>query len=150
LQPQTRGFAFECFLSGLFDAYKLDPRRSFRLVGEQIDGSFELPPDTYLLEAKWQASPIGFQDLAGFAAKVEGKSQWARGLFISYSGFSTDGLQAFARGRATSIVCMDGLDLTQVISGGLSLIDVIQRKKRRAVEIGSCFVSVRDLFPNVT
>jgi hypothetical protein len=45
-----------------------------------------------------------------------------------------DGLQAFARGRATSIVCMDGLDLTQILSGGLSLIDVIQRKKRRAVE----------------
>jgi len=150
MQPQARGFAFEGFLNGLFDAYKLDPRRSFRLVGEQIDASFELPPDTYLLEAKWQAAPIGFQDLAGFAAKVEGKSQWARGLFINYSGFSADGLQAFARGRATSIVCMDGLDLTQILSGGLSLIDVIQRKKRRAVEIGSCFVPVRDLFPNVT
>lgn len=150
MQPQARGFAFEKFLKGLFDAYKLDPRRSFRLVGEQIDGSFELPPDTYLLEAKWQAAPTAFQDLAAFAAKVEGKSQWARGLFISYSGFSPDGLQAFARGRPTSIVCMDGLDLTQILSGGLSLIDVIQRKKRRAVEIGSCFVPVRELFPNVT
>jgi len=107
-QPQARGFAFEGFLNGLFAAYKLDPHRSFRLAGEQIDGSFEPPPDTYLLEAKWQALPIGFQDLASFAAKVEGKSQWARGLFISYSGFSADGLQAFARGRATSIVCMDG------------------------------------------
>jgi hypothetical protein len=35
MQPQARGFAFESFLSGLFGAYKLDPRRSFRdaLIG---------------------------------------------------------------------------------------------------------------------
>jgi hypothetical protein len=52
MQPKPRGFAFEGFLNGLFDAYKLDPRRSFRLVGEQIDGSFELPPDTYHLHAR--------------------------------------------------------------------------------------------------
>ena len=38
----------------------------------------------------------------------------------------------------------------QILSGGLSLIDVMQRKKHRAGEIGSCFVPVRDLFPNVT
>jgi hypothetical protein len=150
LQLQARGFAFEGLLNTLFDIYKLDPRRSFRLVGEQIDGSFELPPDTYLLEAKWQVSPIGFQDLAAFAAKVEGKSQWASGLFISYNGFSPDGLQAFGRGRPTSIVCMDGLDLTHILTGALSRLDVFQRKKRRAVETGNCFVPVRELFFTVT
>jgi hypothetical protein len=150
MQPQARGFAFESFLSGLFGAYQLDPRRSFRLVGEQIDGSFEIPPDTYLLEAKWQTTPSGFAELASFAAKVDGKSQWARGLFVSYSGFSPDGLQAFARGRPTSIVGMDGLDLAQILSGSLSLLEVIQRKKRRAVETGHAFVPVRDLFFSVT
>jgi uncharacterized protein YjbI with pentapeptide repeats len=30
------------------------PRGSFRLIGEQIDGSFHLEGETYLLEAKWQ------------------------------------------------------------------------------------------------
>ena len=74
----------------------------------------------------------------------------ARGLFVSYSGFSQDGLHAFTRGRPTSIVCMDGLDLTQILSGSLSLLEVIQRKKRRAVETGHAFVPVRDLFFSVT
>ena len=60
-----------------------------------------------------------------------------------------DGLQAFARGRRTSIVCMDGLDLAQILSS-LDLIEVIQRKKRRAAETGSAFVPVRDLFMSVT
>jgi hypothetical protein len=150
LKGQNRGYAFERFLADLFDIYRLDPRRSFKLVGEQIDGSFELPPETFLLEAKWQDPPVGQADLLVFAGKVEGKAQWSRGLFISYSGFTKDGLQAFARGRSTSIICMDGLDLAQVLSGRLNLIEVIQRKKRRAAETGSAFVPVRDLFTSVT
>jgi len=44
---------------------------------------------------------------------------------------------------------MDGLDLAQILSG-LDLIEVIQRKKRRAAETGSAFVPVRDLFMSVT
>jgi len=36
LPAQQRGFAFETFLNGLFEAYKLAPRESFRLLGEQI------------------------------------------------------------------------------------------------------------------
>jgi Restriction endonuclease len=150
MKAQERGFAFEKFLSDLFGLYNLDPRRSFRLIGEQIDGSFELPPETFLLEAKWQDARTGQADLLTFSGKVEGKAQWSRGLFVSYSGFSEDGLQAFARGRRTSIVCMDGLDLAQILSGSLDLIEVIQRKKRRAAETGSAFVPVRDLFMSVT
>ena len=150
LKAQERGFAFEIFLSELFAVYDLAPRRSFRNTGEQIDGSFEMPPETFLLEAKWQDARIGQGDLLTFAGKVEGKALWSRGLFVSYSGFTTDGLHAFARGRRTSIVCMDGLDLVQILSGGLNFIEVIQRKKRRAAETGNAFVPVRDLFMSVT
>ena len=55
-------------------------------------------------------------------------------------------LRAFANGRRTGIICMDGLDLTQILSGSLSLTEVIQ-KKRRTAETGRAFVQVRDLFP---
>lgn len=149
LKAQERGFAFERFLSELFAIYDLAPRRSFRNTGEQIDGSFEMPPETFLLEAKWQDAPIGQGDLLTFSGKVEGKALWSRGLFVSYSGFTADGLHAFARGRRTSIVCMDGLDLMQILSGSLNFIEVIQRKKRRAAETGNAFVPVRDLFMSV-
>ncbi len=147
--PQRRGFAFEGFLSELFAAYDLAPRGSFRLQGEQIDGSFQLQRDTYLLEAKWQASLIGNADLLGFSGKVEGKAQWTRGLFVSYSGFSQEGLKAFTVGRRTSIICMDGLDLSLVLGGRLSLVEVIQSKERRASETNRAFVPVRELFPSV-
>jgi len=44
---------------------------------------------------------------------------------------SPDGLEAFARGRRTSIICVEGLDLAQILCGRLDLVEVIERKKRR-------------------
>jgi hypothetical protein len=43
-----------------------------------------------------------------------------------------EGLAAFAQGKQTNIVCMDGLDLFEVISKKLDLRDVIRRKVRAA------------------
>src|SRR3990167_7035824 len=90
-QPQKRGFAFEKFLKELFEINGLMPRAAFRLTDEQIDGSFELSSETYLLEAKWTNMQIGVSDLHSFQGKLEQKAAWSRGIFISESGFSQDG-----------------------------------------------------------
>ena len=66
-------------------------------------------------------------------------------LFVSNSGFTDDGLEAFGRGKR--VVCMDGLDLYETVDRRLSLEDVIARKVRRAAESGQPFVRVRDLYP---
>lgn len=144
LQPQQRGFAFEKFLTELFEINGLMPRASFRLVGEQIDGSFELSSETYLLEAKWTNTPIGVSDLHSFQGKIEQKAAWSRGIFISESGFSEEGLKAFGRGK--KIICMDGLDLYEMLDRNIAFADVVSRKVRRAAESGNPFVRVRDIF----
>jgi len=144
LAPQPRGYAFEKYLKKLFDASGLKGRASFRLVGEQIDGSFELDGETYLLEAKWTNEQIGSADLRSFNAKVEDKSAWSRGIFVSNSGFSEDGLIAFGKGK--SIVCMDGLDMSEMLMDDRSFADVVSKKVRRAAETGKPFIRVRDLY----
>ena len=143
LDPQPRGYAFEKFLKDVFDAYGMSARASFRLTGEQIDGSFVLGEQTYLLEARWRNAEVDVATLRAFNAKVEDKASWSRGLIISQSGFTEDGLHAFGRGK--SVVCMNGLDLHEVLSGPLDLAEVIAQKVRRAAETGVAFVPVRDL-----
>ena len=150
LEPQARGYAFERTLGELFYAFEMSPRGAFRLVGEQIDGSFDLNGVTYLIEAKWTGPPIGFADLITFAGKVQAKARWSRGVLVSYAGFSEDGLEAFARGRATDIVCMDGADLWHVLNGQVDLRKLIELKARRAVETGRAFIAARELFMHVT
>ncbi len=146
LQPHPRGFAFEKFLDEVFATFDLAPRRSFRLVGEQIDGSFHLANETYLVEAKWQDQQIGNRELQSFAGTVRTKSAWARGLYVSYSGFTEDGLIAFGRGDATRIICIDGFELWQIFSRKLSLTDVLTLKTRRAAETGRAYFPVRELY----
>lgn len=145
LDPQKRGLQFEGFLNELFDAHGLAPRGSFRLTGEQIDGSFRLNSQTYLVEAKWHGPQIGFADLMTFSGKVAGKAAWSRGLFVSNSGFTLDGLEAFTRGRQTNLICLDGLDLYEVLSRRAPLRDILEEKARRAAETNQAFVPVREL-----
>lgn len=145
LDPHNRGFEFERFLKDLFESHQLAPRSSFRLTGEQIDGSFELNSDVYLLEAKWHAKQTAQIDLLGFREKVESKSAWSRGLFVSNSGFTDDGLTAFARGRATNIIGMTGQDLFFILSGEISLTEALTQKARKAAETGEFYVPVFEL-----
>lgn len=143
LGPQARGFAFERFLHELLDKSGHDPRSSFRNTGEQIDGSFSHHGEIYLLEAKWTLPAVSIADLHIFEGKVGNKAEWARGLFVSYSGFSEDAFKAFGSNRR--IVCMDGADLCEMFDQDLSFGSVLDLKVRRAAETGRPFVPLREL-----
>jgi hypothetical protein len=149
LTPQERGYRFERFLNRLFDLHGMAPKKPFRNRGEQIDGSFVHRHETFLLEAKWQSRETAVRDLYTFASKVETKASWGRGLFISESGFTEDGLFAFRQGRPTSIVCMEGLDLYLMLQHQLDLEDVLDRKQRHAAETGEAFIRIDELFPGL-
>ena len=144
LAPHPRGYAFQKFLYGVFEANGTNPRTAFRNTGEEIDGSFSLAGHHYLLEAKWEAKPTGVAALRAFEGKLGDKAPWGRGLFISYVGFSEDGLVAF--GRAKRTLCMDGLDLFEMLDRKLSLEQALEAKARRAAETGQPHVALRDLF----
>jgi Restriction endonuclease len=144
LPPQERGYKFETFLKKLFDAFELKAEKPFRLTGEQIDGSFILDGDTYLVEAKWHNELTGASDLHAFQGKLDQRAAWSRGLFVSYSGFTEQGLIAF--GRARKVICLDGLDLSETFQRQLPLPEVLRRKVRRAVEHGVTLARISDLF----
>jgi hypothetical protein len=59
--------------------------------------------------------------------------------------FTPDGLEAFARGRQTNLICMDGLDLYEVLTRRAPLLSVLEEKARRAAETNRAFVPVREL-----
>jgi hypothetical protein len=144
LPPQQRGYDFERFLKDLFDAFGLTAHAPYSLVGEQIDGSFELQGETYLLEAKWINQKIGIGELGTFAAKLNQKASWTRGLFISFHGFTKEGLVAFGRGQR--LVAMEGRDLFEALGRGIGIDRLISQKVRHAAETGEIFVPIDKLF----
>lgn len=143
--PQKRGYAFEKFLQELFDLFNLRPKGPFKLTGEQIDGSIEFEGHTYLIEARWQNEPTNQSHLLIFRSKVESKATWSRGLFISYSGYTKEGLVAFSKGKPTNLIAMTGEDLWAILDGEMGLDETIKLKSRCAAETGKVFIRVYDL-----
>lgn len=141
---QQRGLLFEKFLRDLFDAYDLNPRGSFKITGEQIDGAFEFEMTQFLLEARWQKEAMGAGPLDSFSKKVERKLENTLGLFISLNGFSEGGLAAF-RGTRPAIVLMDGQDLAVVLQGLVDFRDLLKRKIRYGSQTGDPFLRARDM-----
>ncbi|MCP4156785.1 MAG: hypothetical protein GY757_54225 [bacterium] len=95
--------------------------------------------DVFLVEAKWHSKPIARADLAAFRDKVTGKALGTRRLFFSISGFSEDGLEAFAKGNPTQIFGFDKADLEYVLDGKMTLPAAISMKIRHAGETNELF-----------
>src|SRR6185312_13765504 len=127
-------------LNSLFDIYGLHPRQPFRVVGEQIDGSFELEGQIYLLESKWENHPLPESDLLVFRGKIEGKSTFTRGVFIALNDITTQARDAITRGKPPSFFVMNGYDLMMILSEAVSLTEFLRKRIRLLAEEGRvCF-----------
>lgn len=132
--PRARGLALEPLLRDLFALFDLDPRGSFALRGEQIDGSFSLGETHFLLEAKWTKDLIERKDLDGFKAKVERKIENTLGLFVSVNGFQENAVRDHSSGAL--MLLMNGADLYMVLDGRVDLVALLKRKLRHASQTG--------------
>lgn len=143
LAPQPRGYRFESWLNEMFAAFKMEPREAFRNTGEQIDGSFKMEGEYYLLEAKWHQTPTSAKDLRDFQGKIGQKAPWTRGVFISWMGFTPMGLEAFGRGN--SVICVSGADLYHSLIARIPFPTMLDAKIRQASESGRHFVPYKEL-----
>jgi len=141
--PQQRGRDLETLLNTLFQLYDLLPRKAFRMLGEQIDGSFSFDTDDYTLEAKWLASVASTADLTKFDGNIKRKGANALGLFFSLNGFSKEAVQV--HNQHVSFIGMDGGDLLAVLEQKIRLDDLLAAKKRHVNETGNFFYPVSSI-----
>lgn len=135
-----RGLAFEPWLTDLFDVFDLRPCGPYRIVGEQIDGAFELGDHHWLLEARWRSDASNRDQIGSFEEKVRRKADTTLGVFIAINGFEAGGV-TYHNGRRSPIVLMDGADLLGVIDGrGIDLVQLLQRKRRHAALTGEIYL----------
>ena len=139
------GLALENLLTRLLGLFELKPRQGFRITGEQIDGSFELDGDIYLLEAKWEKSALPEADLLVFRGKIEGKSTFTRGVFIALNDVTSQARDAITRGKAPSFFVVNGHDLIMILSGAMTLVDFLRARRRLLAEEGRVCVPFSEL-----
>jgi hypothetical protein len=141
---QRRGFAFEGWLLRLFEVFDLDPRASFRVEGEQVDGGFTLDNTHFLLEARWRKALATKDDLGAFKTKVDDKAENTLGLIISIEGFDATALSRHSQ-RGSPLVLADGGDLLAVLDERIDLRDLLRRKHRHAAMTGEVFLPVQKI-----
>lgn len=127
-----------------FELFDLDPKASFRVRSEQIDGSFTFEGTDYLFEAKWEDTPTSRGELDEFGAKVSRKLENTLGLFLSINGFSDNVISALS-GIGAPIILMDGADLMAVLEGRIDLVTMLLRKRRHASQTGEIYLPVHEL-----
>ena len=138
---QQRGYDLEAFLNELFILFDLDPKSSFKITGEQIDGAFTFDNNDYLLEAKWQQKLVNAGDLYKFAGVLAGKLKNTLGLFISINGFSSE-CTATKSEALKAMILMHGADLNAILDDRITLHEMLYRKRRHASQTGNIYLPV--------
>jgi hypothetical protein len=139
--PQQRGYELEKFLNELFILFDLDPKSSFKIAGEQIDGAFTFDNNDYLLEAKWQQKLVDAGELYKFAGILSGKLKNTLGLFISINGFSPECTTTKSE-ALKAMILMDGADLNAILDDRITLRKMLYRKRRHASQTGNIYFPV--------
>jgi hypothetical protein len=142
--PHQRGRDFEGFINELFKLYDLEPRASYSLEHEQIDGSFIFETDHYVLEAKWLNKAAGRPLLDLFKTNIERKGKNTLGLYISTSGYTSDAVDVYS--YSTPFITMDGADFMAVLEQRIRLNELIAHKKAHASQTGHCYLPVAEIF----
>jgi hypothetical protein len=144
LTSQQRGYELERVLYDLFELFDLDPKASFRITGEQIDGAFSLEGTEYLFEGRWQKDAVDSGDLDKFAGRIQRKLDNTLGLFLSINGFSEDGVKAHSAGRKLTLL-MTGEDLMAVLEGRIDFVSLLLRKKQHAARTGNILLRIHEI-----
>lgn len=144
---QKAGYEFEAFLNEFFELEGLSPRKAFTISPqlEQIDGSFSLDNETYIVEAKWHSKQIGREPLSAFRDVITGKTHITRGVFISISGCTPNAIEALTRGKQPVFFILDGYHFMVGLQGNIPLTELLRRYVRRFAEEGLMYIAAQEL-----
>jgi len=136
---RKRGYDLEKLITKILNQENLEPKTSYKVPGEQIDGSFMYGDRVFLLEAKWHRKEMPASQIYEFKGKVDGKLVGTIGVFISMSGFSSDAVDALMYGKEINILLFDKADFEASIDSNIGFKKVLSSKIRNAAEIGTAF-----------
>lgn len=143
LGTQEAGYEFQEWFFDLADFCEVTNRRPYVDKGRQIDGSLTVTGTTYLVELKFTAKQADAPDIDSLYKKVTSKADNTMGVMVSISGYSQVAKQE-ASGPRTPLLLLDHSHIYLVLSGIMSLSEVIDRVRRHASQTGSAYLSVNE------
>ena len=138
------GYAFEDWFYKLVSFFEIQARPPYKIDGRQIDGSLTLDGTTFLIETKFTNEQTGAPEIDTFMTKITRKAENTMGIMVSMAGYSSVAVKEASRDR-TPMLLMDYSHIFNlVLSGQMSLPEVILRIKRHASQTGKSFLPVAE------
>lgn len=135
------GFAFEKWFYECVQFFDIDSRPPYKTENNQIDGSLTIDGTTFLVELKFGIKQTGQDDIILFINKITKKADNTMGIFLSMPGYTESAIKSASVDR-TPLLLLDHSHLYNlVLSGRMSLDDVIRRIKRHASQTGISYLS---------
>lgn len=143
---QASGYGLEDLLKEVFALNEIRYRKSYRADGEQIDGFFSFGGFDYIVESRWRKDQPSLNELFAFKGKVDRKIESTRGIALSVNGFKEEIVQRLREAGPSNLILFDGLDLSLILEGRVSLTDALQAKVDKAAQEGVLYYSLGKLF----
>lgn len=140
---QEGGYEFEKWFFELARFAEIPLRKPYKDPdGRQIDGSITIDGTTFLIECKFVKEPVEPNDIDAFLSKIGTKADNTMGLMISMSGYNQGAIKTASRDR-TPLLLLDYTHVYSIIlSGIMSLEEVVQRIWRHASQTGESLLAV--------
>ncbi|MCL5024781.1 MAG: restriction endonuclease [Nitrospirae bacterium] len=140
MDKQKRGYELEKIFSKLMTISGIPVEESFKIVGEQMDGAIKYDGHYYIVELKWIEKKADQKNVASLYMKVEGKME-AKGIFIAMNGFTNELLSSLPKGKNLKVLLLDGIHLTNVISGIYTFQELLEHAISHACLRGEIYCS---------
>ena len=134
------GYDFQDWFFDLADYFEIQwPDVLTGNAGRQIDGSVTIEGTTYLVELKFTGGQSTVNDIDSFRGKVDTKADNTMGIHISVSGYSSVAISG-ASGPKTTLLLLDFYHLYLILSGTMTLAEVVERVRRHASQTGESYL----------
>ncbi|MCL4266412.1 MAG: hypothetical protein KJ069_24625 [Anaerolineae bacterium] len=134
---QQAGYDFQDWFFDLLDFSEIVNRRPYWHDGRQIDGT------TYLIELKFTEKQADAPDVDTFLSKVNDKADNTMGVMVSMAGYSSVAKKTASKPK-TPLLLLDHSHIYLILSGVMSLADVIDRIRRHSSQTSEAYLSASD------
>ncbi len=136
--PYVRARGLEAILNRLFEIDGIAVRDAFTValgdgtVAEQVDGVVELDHHLYLVEMKWQQSPVDIVQVSRHLGRLYSRADCG-GLMIASNGFTSAAINECRHALRDLTIVLIGLDeIVRALESGESLQNMLRDGIRRA------------------
>ncbi|MFD0370823.1 restriction endonuclease [Streptomyces sp. NPDC127114] len=144
LTPQKRGQAFNTLIAEVLKAWGHDARPSVIGVGgrDETDVFFTIGYN-YILEAKWEATPLSADPLTKLSERLSTRPPGTRAIVLSASGFNSHALEWI--NRHNELLLMDLSHIEAALCGLLDPEELLNRLYGETAASGNRLVPLADI-----